>query len=46
VDDVRDVHRVDVTDVDESFEGEGRGIRGLIRDGENEFMIWVDADAV
>jgi purine-binding chemotaxis protein CheW len=46
VDDVRDVHRVDVTDVDESFEGEGRGIRGLIRDSENEFMIWVDADAV
>lgn len=46
VDDVRDVHRVDFADVDRSFEGEGRGIRGLVRVDENDFMIWVDADAV
>jgi purine-binding chemotaxis protein CheW len=46
VDDVRDVHRVDLADVDESFEGEGEGIRGLVRIAENDFMIWVDADAV
>ena len=45
VDEVRDVHRVDATAVDRSVEGEGRGIRGLVRVAD-DFVIWVDADAV
>jgi len=46
VDEVNQVVRVDPADVDESPAEDDDAIRGVIKQNEGEFVIWIDPEAV